>query len=488
MNILLVDDERDSRRSVAEFLQELGHDVDEADNGQSALAWLEQRRYHLVLSDIRMPEMSGTELLRRIRDRFPDHSLEVVLFTGFATMDTALEALRAGAYDYLMKPIQIDELVHIVHRIADLHALKAENQRLTDHFQEELDQATLATRAELDQFRLAFLEQVGLGSVVIRSTAMKGAIHQAFQLHATRNVPALIQGETGTGKELIARAIHYGQTGSTAPFVGINCAALSPTLFESELFGYEAGAFTGAQARGQKGKLDLAEGGTLFLDEISEIPLGLQAKLLRFLQEREYYRVGGLKRIQANVRIVCATNTDLETQVAHGTFRQDLYYRLSIAKILLPPLRERKDDILPLAASFLSSFALEYKKPFHRISPECERVLLDYPWPGNVRELRNIIEWAVIMNDGETLTPGHLKLTGAMHQGPAAGAPANATLHHEQFELPAQELPLDRFMHNIIEKALEKHGGNKSETARYLGMTRRTLYSRLSSGRESSDP
>jgi len=480
LNILLVDDDQDSRTNVGEFLRELGHDVTECGDGESALKTFRSGEFQMVLSDIKMPRMSGIEMLWELSSFPARQDFDVVLFTGYGDVETAVEALRAGAYDYLLKPINVEELAAVTGRVAERQALRRENKILNEKFDMVVDEATRETRQELTRLQKAYFESVGLGNMGIFSGPMKKVIHQAEKLQADRSIPVLIEGETGTGKELIARYIHYNSGDVTAPFVDLNCAAIVPGLFESELFGYEAGAYTGGLVGGQKGKLDMAKGGTIFLDEFVEIPVNLQAKLLRVIQEKEFYPVGGLKKITADVRIICATNVDIQKKMKEGAFRQDLYYRLSVGHIYLPPLRQRVDDILPLAGMFLTDYAREKKKGFKTISQEAAQMLLSYQWPGNVRELKNVIEWAVIMWDNDELKPAHLgilqkdRISRIVEQNADAG-----TIDYKNFSLPPGALPLEEYYNNIILKTLEMYKGNKTETARYLGISRRSLYCRL---------
>jgi DNA-binding NtrC family response regulator len=480
VNILLVDDERESRICLANFLRELGHQVVECADGFEALEMFSSQEFHLVLSDIRMPKMSGIELLRKIRSLPGGQDADIILCTGYGDMQTAIEALRAGAYDYLLKPLNIEELVRVTERVAEHQALRRENELLSKKFTEAVKAATEETRQELSRLKKAYCQTVGLGRVGVFSEAMEKVFQQAQKLHADRSIPVLIEGETGTGKEVVARYIHYGEGDVTAPFVDLNCAALAPSVFETELFGYEAGAFTGGLPKGKKGKLDLAEGGTLFLDEITEIPVDLQAKLLRIIEEREFYRVGGLKKVKTDVRIICATNADVEKKVAEGAFRQDLYYRLNVARIYLPPLRQRPEEILPLAGIFLDELAREKRKSFKTISQEAASMLLSYQWPGNVRELKNVMEWVVLMWDDSEVKPCHL---GILQKDRANIALTETTsagmIDYKDFSLPPGSLPIEEYTNNIIRKALQLHRGNKTETAKYLGISRRSLYCRL---------
>jgi two-component system, NtrC family, response regulator AtoC len=316
---------------------------------------------------------------------------------------------------------------------------------------------------------------VGLEGVGFFSEAMRALVSQAQKYHTDRTIPVLIEGETGTGKEIISKMIHYGNLEFTAPFVDINCAAITPNLFESELFGYEAGSFRGGLSRGQKGKIDLAAGGTLFLDEVGEIPLELQGKLLRVIQEKEFYRIGGLRKIKADVRIICATNSNLEQAVAKGTFRKDLYYRLKVGHIQIPSLRERMADIYPLALMFLQEFSRLRGKQFTSISEEAAGLLLSYAWPGNVRELRNTIEWATFMYDDAVLKPQHLGII-EKEQGRAEVAVA---LETKDLRLPPKEFSLEKHIDHVVYEALRMHHGNKTATAQYLGISRRALCYRL---------
>ncbi|MHB1041778.1 MAG: sigma-54-dependent transcriptional regulator [Eubacteriales bacterium] len=488
MNILLVDDDHDSRSSVAEFLREEGHTVAESANGSEALSTFHSGEFHLVLTDIRMPKMSGIELLRRIRGAEGAQAVDVVLFTGNGDMHSAVEALRAGAYDYLLKPINVEELVAVIDRACERQALKRENFILTKKFEDAVQAATEETRQELSRLKKAYSRSIGLGNVGIFSEAMQNVFQQAKKLHDDRSIPVLIDGETGTGKEVIARYIHYGKGNVTTPFVDINCAAITPNLFESELFGYEAGSFTGGIPKGQKGKLDLAQGGTLFLDEVTEMPTDLQAKLLRVLQEKEFYRVGGLKKLKTDLRIICATNVEIEKKVEQGAFRRDFYYRLNVGRIYLPPLRERAEDIIPLARMFLDNFAQEKGKSFKEISKEAANFLSSYRWPGNVRELKNTMEWVVLMWDGPVLKTSHLGiLKNEKTPDIAREIYGTGVIDPDNFSLPWGGLSLNEYTNKVIIKALKMNNGNKTETAKYLGMSRRSLYCRLKSLKNNSE-
>jgi len=480
MNILLVDYDTDSRAGIAGFLREMGHNVTELSDVDEAYATYIAGIYSMVLTDIAMPAMLGEDLLHRIT-ALPGEKADVVLFTNYDDRGAAAEILREGAYDYLLKPVNVIELAAVTDKIVEHHALLRENRVLTERFGEEVQVATAETQLEVSRLKKMLSQTIGLGNIGFFSDEMNHIIRLAKIYHKDRSIPVLIQGETGTGKEIISRLIHHGDMTAQEPFVDLNCAALTAGLFESELFGYEPGSFTGGLTKGQKGKLDLAQGGTLLLDEVGEIPLELQGKLLRVIQEKEFYRVGGLKKIKTDVRIICATNADLEQRVEQGTFRRDLFFRLNVGRIDILPLRERTDDIIPLTEMFLRQFAEQKGKRFRRVSPSAANLLLAYDWPGNVRELRNTMELTVLMYDDVELKPMHLHL---LQKVVPTSAPFfvhlnSQTLDPKHFFLPAAGIDLEEFIDRIVHQSLELCHGNKTEAAKHLGISRRSFYCRL---------
>lgn len=486
MRILLVDDDKNSRSAVGWFLRDEGHEVIECDNAGKALELWKNGDYPLVLSDIKMPDMTGIDLVRAISGEPESWRSDAVLFTGYGDMNSAIEALRAGAYDYLLKPVGAPDLAAVIKRVTEHQALLRENKQLTENFEAKVKAATAETEHELKQMRRMVAETV-LGKVGIFSEEMNALIDLAHRYHRDKSIPVLIQGETGTGKEVIARIIHYGDkvTSESGPLIDLNCAAIPASLFESELFGYESGSFTGSLSRGQKGKLDAAAGGTLFLDEIAEMPVDMQAKLLRVIETKEYYRVGGLKKIKADIRIICATNVDLDKRMAEGAFRPDLYYRLKVGHLTVPALRERRQDIVPLAAMFLQDFAQKKGKRFTEISADAARLLENYDWPGNVRELKNIIEWIVFMFDNHELTTQHLAKLVRVNPIEEAGHQASdAEAAYFQIPFPSSGFSLKDYTDLIIRKVLAAHDGNQSATARYLDITLRALCYRLENMRK----
>ncbi|MBC8014362.1 MAG: sigma-54-dependent Fis family transcriptional regulator [Sporomusaceae bacterium] len=491
MNILLVDYDTDSRAGVAGFLREMGHHVTERSSVEEAYATYIEGAFSMVLTDIKMPATLGEDLLHRI-NALPGEKADVVLFTSYDDRGEAANILREGAYDYLLKPVNVIELAAVTDRIAELHSLLRENKVLTERFGEEVQAATAETQREVSRLKKVLSQTAGLNNIGFFSKEMNDIMRLAKIFHEDRAIPVLVQGETGTGKEIISRIIHYGDMAIQEPFIDLNCAALTANLFESELFGYEPGSFTGGLTRGQKGKLDVAQGGTLLLDEVGEIPLELQGKLLRVIQEKEFYRVGGLKKVKTDVRIICATNADLEQRVEEGTFRRDLFFRLKVGHLVIPPLRERADDIIPLAEMFLRQFAKQKGKRFLHISPSAIDVLLAYDWPGNVRELRNIMELAVLMYDEAELKPMHMNLNALQKAAPvpdSVDVPSNSqTLDPSRFFLPAAGIDLEEFIDRIVHQSLEICHGNKTQAAKHLGISRRSFYCRLERKKASKEP
>lgn len=469
MHILVVDDEPTIVLCITLFLRDLGHQVSTASHGREALETLATGVYHVVLTDIRMPGMDGIALLTAIKTQW-NGSLDVIVFTGHGDEDMAIRALRAGAFDYLKKPLNVEELAIALERAEEHLHLQVENRRLTAHFDTALNTRAASVQSQLQQVEQALRAELGLQQLHIFSPRTQQVFDQARLFQAKRDVPVLIEGESGTGKELVARYLHYGDPVLAGPFVALNCASMTAELFQSELFGYEGGAFTGAKAGGSPGKLELAQRGTLFLDEISEIPMELQARLLRVLETREFYRVGGLKKLQTNARIVCATNRNLSREVAQGRFRRDLYHRINIGHIVLPPLRERRTEILPLAQAFLSEFNAKHGKHFQGFTVKAQQYLATQPWEGNVRELRNTIERAVILSEGVMLSVTNF---GKVPQ------PSDVVQLGTIWELPQEGFDLEKYELEIVRRALARHGGNKTSTARYLGLSLKALQSRL---------
>jgi DNA-binding NtrC family response regulator len=438
--ILVVDDEASARTALAELLRGEDYTVETAGDGFKALGRLEEFAADLVLTDLNMPGIDGVELLRKIKEAQPE--LPVVLMTAFGGVETAVSAMREGAADYLTKPLNTDELVIVLGRTLE----------------------TTKLRREASELRTQLKDRYSFANIVGSSPEMQRVFKTVAQIAPSR-ATVLLTGESGTGKELVAAAIHHHSPRATGPFVKLHCAALAESLLESELFGHERGAYTGAD-RKREGRFEQANGGTLFLDEIGEISLGTQVKLLRVLQEREFERVGGSQTLHVDVRVVAATNRDLKEMVAAGKFREDLYYRLNVINLTLPSLRERPTDVPSLAMHFLRRYAAENDKPVKTISDQALSQLASYPWPGNVRELENVIERAVVLTDGESIELSHLP--------PELAAVARRS------NVPAiPGATLDEIERYAILKTMESAGGSTSRAAETLGISVRKIQYKL---------
>lgn len=480
MRILLIDDEELSLKAISRFLtHQLGHDVTECEDGTEALALYKSNPFPLVISDIRLPGIDGIELAGYIKKLPESQFTDIVLITGYSSMNSAIRALRAGAYDYLQKPIDVEELASIVERVGEHLSLLKENIDLKFHFEKTVHQATSEVRKKYEQIQNAYSKIVGIGNIGIFSERMREIKAMADKLHLDRTLPVLIEGETGTGKEVVARMIHYGSGDVTTPFISLNCTAIPSNLFETELFGYEEGAFTDAKKKGAIGKFELAQGGTIFLDEIGDLPLEIQPKLLRVLEERAFYRVGGLKKVSLDIRVICATNQNLLQKVKNGQFREDLFYRLNVGYAQIPPLRERKEAIAPLAQMFLTQYAEKKSRRFQYVHPDAAAILENYSWPGNIRELQNTIERVVLLFDDIEIQPEHISfLTNGDEYFPLAQT-QTCVLEPGKIRLPDNKLDLKQLEEEIVQKVLLKFNGSKTKTAEYLGLTRSALRSKL---------
>ncbi|MDR1126286.1 MAG: sigma-54 dependent transcriptional regulator [Deltaproteobacteria bacterium] len=454
LKLLIVDDDNAHRTTLLTLLGEWGYLTRGAADGESAVALCRERSFDLVLMDVRMAALSGIEALKEIRAYNP--AIPVIIMTAYSNVENAVEALKSGAYDYLTKPLDFDDLRLTLERAADHARLRDENHNLRQALAQGADAA---------------------GQIVGQSPALRQLMEMVRAI-APSEATVLVNGESGTGKELVARLIHSGSGRAKGPYVAVNCAALSETLLESELFGHEKGAFTGAEKR-REGRFMAADRGTIFLDEIGEMPPAMQAKLLRALQEREIQRVGGDRAIKVDVRILAATNRDLEAEVEAGRFRQDLYYRLNVVSLTVPSLRERREDIPLLAAHFLRKFAQKNGKAVKGFTPGAMDRLLKYAWPGNVRELENAVERAVVLLMGEYVSEKELPPSLGAGNAPAAGAPAAAAGPYNRLGADFSHMTLEEIERAVVRETLENAGGNKSEAARRLGITRKTLLSKM---------
>ena len=467
-HLLLVEDEASLRQAIAEQLADRGYHVEQADSGEAAIARLAEFAFDIIISDLRLPGVDGSTVVETAVERYPD--IIAIVVTGYGTVKDAVEAIKRGASDFVNKPFQIDELLHALESAVEQRRLKSENAYL---------------RAQLE-------ERYRFGGIVGKSRAM-ARLFQLLETVAATNSTILITGETGTGKEVVARAIHHNSPRRQHRFVALNCSAIPETLLEAELFGHVRGAFTGAVGNRQ-GRLEQAHKGTLFLDEVGTMSAALQMKLLRVLQEREFERVGDPHTTKVDVRVIAATNSDLARMVSDGHFREDLFYRLNVIPVQLPPLRERKEDIPLLVQHFLERFAAASapgrstdggahdrntkaiaERPAITVSQEAMRRLMAYPWPGNVRQLENAIERAVAFSAGRSqIDVGDLPLE--VQQVPPSSLAWPVTLPDEGLDLDALIASIER---ELIQRSLERTGGHKGQAARLLNLKRTTLVEKL---------
>ncbi|MFZ0761196.1 MAG: sigma-54 dependent transcriptional regulator [Candidatus Sulfotelmatobacter sp.] len=441
--ILIVEDEAKMRRLLELNLGEDGFNTLSAGDAETGLKLLRENTVDLVMTDLKLPGMNGLEFLQAVKRQ--SAALPVVVMTAFGTVETAVEAMKAGASDYVLKPFSLGEMRMVVHKELDVRNLREENRSLREALGKRYAHPNVVARSKKMQEVLATVERV-----------------------ASTNSTVLLGGESGVGKDLIARAIHEKSRRASGPFIKINSSAIPENLLESELFGYEKGAFTGANAS-KPGKFELADKGTLFLDEIGDVPPAIQVKLLRVLQEREFERLGGTRTLKVDVRLIAATNRDLREALEQGTFREDLYYRLNVVPIDIAPLRQRKEDIPELVNLFIARFAGDSGKPVRSITPEAMQILGNYHWPGNVRELQNIIERACALAKGTVLEAEDIRLDVR---------PAKASSEAGGF-LP-EGMTLEHWEDEMIREALRRANGNKSQAARLLGLSRNALRYRLS--------
>jgi DNA-binding NtrC family response regulator len=443
-NILVIDDEVAQRDVLTGYLKKKGYKIFSASSGKEGIEIAGRNPVDIILSDFKMPDLSGLDVLEQVKKVNPEISFVIV--TAFGTVENAVKAMRLGSFDYISKPVDLDELDLMIERIIEHKNLKSENQLLKTQLQEKYK----------------------ISAIVSQSQKMEEVINIAARV-ADSKANVLITGENGTGKEVLAKAIHYISPRKGAAFVAVNVPALTETLLESELFGHEKGAFTGADKM-KKGRFEIAHGGTIFLDEVGDIPQSIQVKLLRVLQEHQFERVGGTEKIEVDVRIIAATNKNLEQKIKAGTFREDLFYRLNVVSIIIPPLRERKEDILPMIEGFIEKYGKENNKEKLEISKETVDMLMKYNYPGNVRELENIIERAVVLTRGKVITLNDLPMNikGFKEEKTlAALGEGNLT---EQVEALEKKLIFD---------ALQESGGNQTKAGKLLGLTERNLRYKL---------
>lgn len=471
MNILLVDDEKDYCKDMSDFLSNFDHNIKETYDGMSALTLIKKDKIDLVISDIKMPGMSGIDLVKEIKKE--GHQLDIILISGSGDILKSINAIDLGIVDFLVKPIDVFKLAGLISLVEDKKGLKKSKDVSADNIT-ELNDKTLVEINKLKFGSDHSLSNPSIGKIGIFSEKMINIYKKLRKLQEFPEYPILLSGRTGTGKEVLAKYVHYENQKNEGPFIGINCSTINKNLFEAELFGYEKGSFTGADTKGRDGKIKLAEKGTLFLDEITEISQDLQVKLLRIIQEREYYKVGGNEKLPVNTRIICATNKDIKKLVSMGRFRKDLYFRLNVCQIKIPSLKERKEEIIPLFIMFIKQLNEEMKKKVVNIEAKALKVIREYKWPGNVRELENVITRVMLFSEEKTLKYDHFKFLKIINI-----EAKRSTRGIFDFELPETSFDLNDFVNEIVKKALKKFNGNKTKAAEYLRLTRIQMYRRF---------
>jgi len=440
--IIIVEDEQLIRWSLHKKLQEKGYSVSEAAAGGEAIRAFDAETFDLILLDFKLPDMTGLDVLKHVRET--DQDVVIIMMTAYSTIESAVEAMKLGAYDYVTKPFNMDQLLRSVEKALE----------------------TTKLRREVRELRLHLAHDYAMERIIGKDPSMLALFQTIREIAASRASTVFLRGESGTGKDLVSRVIHYNSDRAPFPFMNITCTAISETLLESELFGHEKGAFTDAKAT-KKGLFELADDGTIFLDEVGDMPPGLQAKLLRFLEERTFRRVGGTEEISVDVRIIAATNRDIEQAIEEGRFRKDLMFRLDVVTIDLPPLRDRGDDVILLARYYVDQFISDFRKPITSIEQAAMKKIRSYGWPGNVRELRNVIERAVLLCKGDTLTRDDIVL----------GRPARVT--DLTFMLPAGGIDLHILEDDLVRQAMSRAGNNQTKAAKLLSMSRDSLRYRL---------
>ncbi len=440
---LIIEDEQLIRWSLRQKFDERGYETHEAEDGAAALEALDGEVYDLIMLDYKLPDMTGLDILAKVRET--DTDVVIIMMTAYSTIESAVEAMKLGAYDYVTKPFAMDQLFRTVDKALETTKLRREVRELRRHLAHEY----------------------GMDSIVGKDPCMLQLFETINRVAASGASTVFLRGESGTGKDLVARVIHYSSDRAPRPFMNIACTAISENLLESELFGHEKGAFTDARAT-KKGLFELADGGTIFLDEVGDMPPGLQAKILRFLEERTFRHVGGTNEISVDVRIIAATNRDLEKAIKEGQFRSDLMYRLDVVTLDLPPLRDRGDDIVLLSQHYIAAFAKEFRKPITRLDDKALKKLRSYGWPGNVRELRNVIERAVLLSTSDTLRTEDL----------VVGRP-NRQTDNGEFTLPTDGVDLHEMEGDLVRQALARTGNNQTKAAKLLGLSRDALRYRL---------
>ncbi|MBN2440765.1 MAG: sigma-54-dependent Fis family transcriptional regulator [Spirochaetales bacterium] len=469
MTICVIDDEEFLCDALALYISKLGpYTVHKLTDPRKVVNLISTHTIDLIFTDVRMPHLSGIDVANEVKKQ--QVNTKVVLISGQSDIIESINAFEIGVYDFLIKPVDVNKIIEIIRSIE----IQNEQQRKSTHIF-NIDDISPEEEVVIDDILFPpeiYVTRAGVGEIIIASEAMKSLYKKIKKIHDYPDIPVFIEGRTGTGKEVIARSIHYQSPDIVTPFIALNCAAIEKNLFESELFGYEKGAFTDAQASGKTGKIKLAEGGSLFLDEITEISIDLQSTLLRVLQEKEYYKVGGNEKQKVNTRIICATNRDIKELVAQGLFRQDLFYRLDVCKVTIPPLNQRREEIIPLLLLYIKEMNRKKKIKVKKIAGDVLIFLYHYDWDGNIRQLKNAVTKALLFNESKLLSMNDFDF---LEKTKKTGLTITTI---DDIELPEEPFSLEQLNETIIRKTLIKFNGNKSKTAQFLGLQRLQLYNR----------
>ena len=481
MDILLVDDDRDCCDDLSKFLERVGFSVTRSYNGMDAFEKVKSRKYDAIISDVNMPVLNGIELVKKINE-YKSIVTEIILISGIEEIAQSINAIELGIYDFITKPVDVKKLMQLLDEINSIKKVdKNKDKRIIEDIYDEIKKKDLIKIDDIDIEKSFMSTNSNMENICVFSNEMKSIFKKLDKIHDYPEIPVLLEGMTGTGKEIIAKYIHYESSYNSEPFVAVNCAAINKEMFESELFGYEKGAYTGARPEGRNGFIKIAENGTLFLDEITEINIDTQTKLLRLIQEREYYRVGSSIKERTNARFIFATNVSVESLVKRNLFRSDLYFRLNSCKINIPSLAERKNEIIPLALYFIYNISNKLNKKINNIESEALVKLLDYNWPGNIRELKNIISNILLFSDSDTIKKEDITFESVTIR--QRRIKKNNKKNIEQSDILTAKLPdipfnLDGHIESIIDRALNKFNGNKTKAAEFLGISRMQLYNR----------
>ena len=481
MKILIVDDEPDCCNDLGKFLTRIDHEVTKTYSAKEAIQKIQNNNYNVIICDVNMPEINGIELVAILKERKINSN--IILISGLTEVAESINAIDLGIYDFITKPIDLNKLVDLIDKIKNINKSNDSLNYSLSNILNILEEREIVDLNKIDISFLNIFKNKNIDDICVFSQTMAGIFKKLEKLHEYQDIPVLIEGATGTGKELVSKFIHFEGYNNKEPFIAVNCAAISKDMFEAELFGYEKGAFTGARPEGRDGFIKLAENGTLLLDEITELNPETQSKLLRVLQEKEYYKVGGSKKQIANTRFIFSTNVDLEYLVKKGLFREDLYFRLNMCKIKIPSLKERKEEVIPLAIYFIKIFNKKFNKKIKMIESNALKKMYQYDWSGNIRELKNVVIQSIIFNETDIIKLDDLKFQykndlQVLSNSNYINEVNNKNTTIINTKLPEEPFNLEDHIDSIIKRVLKKFNGNKTKAAKYLGISRMQLYNR----------